>query len=265
MNLFCQCFCVFGQTEEEWHEAWQILTFDRTTDNIDKFISMVKWLARQLRFRDQSILIKLKQLFPEKADTWLVLHDLDDMCGYLKRLYSPYNLKQTETAQHTPTLGQPLVAQGVTPFLNAMTQDPYHVPIGQPEKNVHFDEESLLSQTLDHLNDTLTCMAMFDKSSNCRSRDHWNSQPPKPFKPYITWGRHQELRSHKHNRKANNQPHRPPHRDNTHGRSPSPGQDRNRSFSHPCGRSYDQSPTTKKPRSSSCPIDKEKDRCFCCQ
>ena len=120
-------------------------------------------------------MIKLKQLFPEKADTWLVLHNLNEMCGYLKRLYSPYNFKQTETAQHTPALGQPLVAQGATSFLNTMTQDPYHVPIRQPEKNVHFNEESLLSQTLDHLNDTLTCMAMFDRSSNRHSRDHRNS------------------------------------------------------------------------------------------
>ena len=131
-------------------------------------------------------MIKLKQLFPEKADTWLVVHDLNEMCGYLKRLYSPYNLKQTETAQHAPALGQPPVAQGATPFLNAMTQDPYHVPIRQPEKNVCFDEESLLSQTLDRLNDILTCMAMSDRNSNRHSRDRQNSRPPKPYKPYIT-------------------------------------------------------------------------------
>ena len=84
IELFCQRFCIFGQTEEDWHDAWQRLAFDKATDNIDKFINKVKRLARQLRFRDQSILIKLKQLFPEKADTWLVVHDLDEMCGYLK-------------------------------------------------------------------------------------------------------------------------------------------------------------------------------------
>ena len=86
MELFCQRFCIFGQTEEDWHEAWQRLVFDKAVDNIDKFINKVKRLAHQLHFRDQSILIKLKQLFPKKADTWLIVHDLAEMCSYLKRL-----------------------------------------------------------------------------------------------------------------------------------------------------------------------------------
>ena len=59
----------------------------------------MKRLARQLCFHDYSVLIKLKQLFPEKTDTWLVVHDLEEMCGYLKWLYKPYNLKQTDPAQ----------------------------------------------------------------------------------------------------------------------------------------------------------------------
>ena len=88
------------------------------------------------------------------------------MCGYLKWLYSPYNLKQTETTQPTPALRQPPIAQGATPFLNAMIQDPYHIPLGPSGKNVHFDEESLPAQTLDHLNDTLTCMRMFNRQTN---------------------------------------------------------------------------------------------------
>ena len=50
MTMFCQQFCVFGQTEEDWHEAWNWLSFNKMTDNIDKFISKVKQLACQLRF-----------------------------------------------------------------------------------------------------------------------------------------------------------------------------------------------------------------------
>ena len=45
IELFCQCFCIFGQTVEDWHDAWQCLAFDKATDNIDKFISKVKRLA----------------------------------------------------------------------------------------------------------------------------------------------------------------------------------------------------------------------------
>ena len=95
MTMFCQHFCMFGQTEEHWHEAWNWLSFNKAMDNIDKFISKVKWLACQLRFQDHSILIKLKQLFPGKENTWLVVHDLEEMCGYLKCLYSPLQ-PQTE-------------------------------------------------------------------------------------------------------------------------------------------------------------------------
>ena len=46
MHMFCQCFCIFGQTEEQWHEAWQKLSFDRNNGNIDQFINKVKRLAQ---------------------------------------------------------------------------------------------------------------------------------------------------------------------------------------------------------------------------
>ena len=163
MTMFCQHFCVFGQTEEDWHEAWNWLSFNRATDNIDKFISKVKRLARQLRFQDHSILIKLKQLFPEKEDTWLVVHDLKEMCGYLKRLYSPYNLKQNDPAQSTAPSQQGATN---TPFMaSPMHQDQYHLKIHQ-DKNVHFNEPALLSDKLDMLRDSLNHLA--------DSQDHRN-------------------------------------------------------------------------------------------
>ena len=137
-DLFCQKFCIFGQSEEVWHEAWQRLVFDRNTDNIDKFINKVKHLAHQLRFHDQSILIKLKQLFPKKTDTWLVVNDLDEMCSYLKRLYSPNNLRQTDPAHLDPQTGSPSATSGgaATPFSNTIHQDAYHLQIRIQEKNV---------------------------------------------------------------------------------------------------------------------------------
>ena len=46
MHMFCQRFCIFGQTEEQWHEAWQKLSFDRNNGNIDQFINKVKRLAQ---------------------------------------------------------------------------------------------------------------------------------------------------------------------------------------------------------------------------
>ena len=173
---------MFGQTEEDWHEAWNQLSFNRTTDNIDKFISKVKQLVRQLRFRDHSILIKLKQLFPEKEDTWLVVHDLEEMCGYLKCLYSPYNLKQNDLVQSTAPKQQ---GTSNNPFTaSPMHQDQYHLKIHY-DKNVHFNEPALLSDKLDLLRESLNCLAVSqDHRASCdRSR-----RPFKPYKPYILKG-----------------------------------------------------------------------------
>ena len=39
MEMFCQRFCIFSQTEEQWHDAWQKLTFDKVNGNIDQFLS----------------------------------------------------------------------------------------------------------------------------------------------------------------------------------------------------------------------------------
>ena len=162
MMMFCQHFCVFGQTEEDWHEAWNRLSFNKMTDNIDKFISKVKRLVHQLRFRDHSILIKLKQLFPEKEDTWLVVHDLEEMCGYLKCLYSPYNLKQNNPAQSTVPSQQGTTSN---PFMASMMhQDQYHLKVHQ-NKNLQFNEPALLSDKLDMLRDFLNHLA--------ESQDHW--------------------------------------------------------------------------------------------
>ena len=151
-------------------------------DNIDKFISKVKRLARQLRFREHSILIKLKQLFPEKANTWLVVHNLDEMCGYLKRLYSPYNLKQNDQAQGVALTSQ---ASASMPFTaSTMQQDQYHLKIHQ-DKAVHFDEPTLLSDKLDMLCNTLNHLAD-SAENNDRGRPR---HPLKPYKPYIMKGR----------------------------------------------------------------------------
>ena len=99
------------------------------------------------------------------------------MCGYLKRLYSPYNLKQVDPAQQmqaaTPTNPTTAVVPGgaASLFVSPLTQDPYHLQVGIHDKNVHFDEDSLLSQTLDEINHTLAQLAEDDFRSNRRDRN----------------------------------------------------------------------------------------------
>ena len=34
MTMFCQRFCIFSQTEEDWHEAWNQLSFKKTTETL---------------------------------------------------------------------------------------------------------------------------------------------------------------------------------------------------------------------------------------
>ena len=252
MTMFCQCFCVFSQTEEDWHEAWNQLSFNKATDNIDKFISKVKRLACQLWFWDHSILIKLKQLFPEKEDTWLVVHDLEKICGYLKRLYSPYNLKQNDPVQSTAPSQQGTTN---TPFMaSPMHQDQYHLKIHQ-DKNVHFNEPTLLSDKLDMLQDSLNHLA--DSQNHC---DHNRSR--RPFKPYIPY----ILKDHQcgFSRTCSQECSRPPPHfcPERHSLSGPPFHCRSGSR-HPFQR-FDRSPTVKKPKSSSKPVNKDDDRCFNC-
>ena len=149
MELFCQRFCIFGQTEEQWHDAWQKLTFNKVNGNIDQFISRTKRLARLLYLRDQSILIKLKQIFHKRADTWLVVHDLNAMCGYLKKLYSPYQLRtaREKTSSPTPAPG------GATPFSAMKSEEEnYHLKVEVTDtKHVHFEHENALGEAMDKL------------------------------------------------------------------------------------------------------------------
>ena len=130
-------------------------------------------MARQLRFRDQSILIKLKQLFPEKTDTWLVMHNLDEMCGYLKKIYSPYNLKQVDPAQ---AVTPPAAATGAaSPFTASPLQpDPYHLRVRIQDRRVHFDDTSLLRDSINNLNNSLRRMNNPPQGNRRNDGNHFN-------------------------------------------------------------------------------------------
>ena len=251
--------CLYNKFSSKYktfiNDAWQKLAFDKTTDNIDKFIKKVKRLARQLQFRDQSILIKLKQLFPEKADTWLVVHDLDEMCGYLKKIYSPYNLQQVDLIK-TTTHAAAVAINPSSPFTASVmhTVIPYHLKVGVQYRRIHFDDPSLLKDSIEKLNSTLNHM----DDGPPRNNRNLSSRPSKPYKPYILKGRGRRYNNQFHGRDCNCR------NDscNRHNSDSSHGCDR--SWSRPPPRCFDQSPTTKKPRSSSKPVNKDKDRCFNC-
>ena len=194
-------------------------------------------------------------MFPEKADTWLVVHDLDEMCCYLKKIYSPYNLKQVDQTQATvPTAA---ATNAASPFsASPMHPNPYHLRVGAQDRKVHFDDPSLLRDSINNLNNTLRGINRHSSGNNRNDRNR-SSRPPKPYKPYILKGRGRNFgRSRDRDRYC---------RDNSHPRRSSDSlRGHNRSWSRPPPHRFDRSPTTKKPRSNSKTVDKDKDRCFNC-
>ena len=256
MEMFCQRFCIFGQTEEQWHDAWQKLTFNKVNGNINQFLSWARWLTRLLHLRDQSILIKLKQIIHERADTWLVVHDLNAMCGYLKKLYSPYQLKvakEKNNAPPTPTPGEP------TPFFVMQAEeDKYHLKVGTTSPtHVHFSHEDSLGEAVEKLATALDNLS-FDQEWWGRGRSPPPRRPSKPYKPYITKGREDSSRDCSWRRDFRHN-----HRGQFFSRDQR-GRDRDRDDSRWRFRKFDKSPSVKKPHSSSKLVNKDKDRCFRC-
>ena len=136
-----------------------------------------------------------------------------------------------------------------------MQQDPYHLQIEIQEKNVHFDEDALLSNTLDKLSETLSKLSQQFPRNQSHDR---SPHPSKPYKPYITRGRHQEIRNRScSHQRDHGRPHS--HHNNDHHYS---SRDCNRNY--PQRDQFDKSPTTRRSRSSGHPVNKDKDCCFRC-
>ena len=92
--------------------------------------------------------------------------------------------------------------------------------------------------------------------NNCKDRN-CSSRPPKPYKPYILKGHGRNFgRARDRNRYRRD--------DSRPRRSSNSSRGRDRSWSRPPLLRFDCSPTTKKPRSNSKTVDKDKDRCFNC-
>ena len=282
LTMFRDEFSIFGKTEEERESTWQSLSFDRTNGDIEDFLSKVRRLGRALQYRDHTILVKLKQLFPEKKDTWLVVQDLQTMMECLKSAYPRSRLQKVSTAAAADPAASPSAAtaqaSASTPFTTMMQSDPgyYDLNIGQcPPKSVHFDGDTSSESAVERL--TTAVEYLMKVHDDERRKKSWprgggrpgqtrpSFRPPKPYKPYITKGRDKsQFRGRPSGRGGDRFPRgrsfsRGPRRD---FRSPPR---RGRSLpSRPMNRKFVRSPTVRKPRSSSRPVDKDKDRCFRC-
>ena len=188
MTLFCGRFCIYGRTREEWYDAWQRLNYDRVNGDIEDFLTDVKRLAQLNDINDQMILSKLKQIFPEKEDIWMLVHDVNQMYQHLRHLYSPYKWKMQSTAKAT---------SGANPFSSMdRVNQPYVLNVGEKtSKEVTFNEYNSLENTIDKLTSAIGKLNS-KKPSNRFDNSQMYNKPPrnharaeKTFKPYITKGR----------------------------------------------------------------------------
>ena len=260
MTLFCGCFCIYGRTHEEWYDAWQKLNYDRVNRDIEDFLTDVKRLAQLNDINDQMILSKLKQIFPEKEDIWLLVHDVDNMYQHLRHFYSPYKWKMQAASKTT---------QGANPFSNMERgSEQYVLNLGEkPHKEVTFNEYNFLEDTIDKLT------TVIGKLNKKKSGNRYDNPPPmvSPLKTVDGMTRTTSLTSPKIEINFNLEVDlktnlvdpivSPTPRDRDRNRSCSHGRSCNRDKPQPW---YDKSPTVRKPRSSSRPVNKDKDRCFKC-
>ena len=94
------------------------------------------------------------------------------MCGYLKKLYSPYQLKVTKEKNNTP----PTPTSGeATPFsVMQAEEDKYHLKVGTTSpKHVHFSHEDSLGEAMEKL-----ATALDNLSFNQEQQGRDQSPPP---------------------------------------------------------------------------------------
>ena len=258
MTMFCARFCIYGRNAEEWYDRWQHLTFDKTDGDIENFITDVKNLAELQQFPDAVVMSSVKKKFPEHEQMWLFVRDLDNMYDYLRQLYSPSKMaskKEAAKANPSDPAATPFSRmEGVMDYFKVMRSSPE----GEPQDECNVLESAL--EKLTHAVDKLSNQ----RKSNYKDRDY-KSKYVKPFKPYIAKGRDKASFRGRYDRRDQRPTPRSQSYPKQRDRSPPPGP--NRSQSQPRGGNsnrFDRSPTTRKPRTNSKTINKDKDRCYKC-
>ena len=171
------------------------------------------------------------------------------MCGYLKKLYSPY---QQKLAKESAGTAQPTTS-GATPFSQMKSdEDTYHMKVGvTTQKRVRFETDNSLEEAVEKLTTAVDNLT-YQQERQDRDKPFLPRRPPKPYKPYITKGRDNRYRG-----KSKGQD------DSRHDRQRSFSRDRahqgcfrsrERSDSGRRFQRYDRSPSTRKPRTSSRPV-----------
>ena len=75
-----------------------------------------------------------------------MVHNLDEMCGYLKKLYSPYQLQQ----QKETSASKDVTSSGATPFSNMkLSGESYNLKVGTQSEKCSFRPRGSFRQSSD--------------------------------------------------------------------------------------------------------------------
>ena len=233
---FSQYFSTQGRSIKHLHDKWQNFSFTPGQEDIEAYIRDVKEAAHQLNYNDDAVLHLIKATMPSEIyGTLYNQHDFNMVITMVKDIYA----KKPEPA-NPPTI----TGGAAAPFTLIKA------PNGS-SKRIHFQEGETLSARIDKLTETLYRMDMGGKPTK------------KPYKPYSTSPRRRGGRGGFRPRGGRSSSERGEGWPRSKGRF----QGRRGGSSHQGrsqGRKFDKSPTTKRPRVSSKPKDKDKDRCYQC-
>ena len=233
---FSRYFSTQGRSIKHLHDKWRNFSFTPGQDDIEAYIRDVKEAAHQLNYNDDAVLHLIKATMPSEIyGTLYNQHDLNTVVTMVKDIY----------AKKPKPANPPTAAGGAAPPFTLIK-----APNGS-SKRIHFQEGETLSDRIDKLTETLYRMDIGGKPAK------------KPYKPYITSPRRRGGRGGFRPRGGRFSSER------GEGWPRSKGRFQGGRGGSSCrgkfqGRKFDKSPTTKRPRVSGKPEDKDKDRCYHC-
>ena len=87
-DKFCQCFCIYGRTLEDWYHQWNKMSFYPNLDNdIKDFITEVKALQNLLNLLNKLVVTTLKEKFPSHWLNFINMDTVVDMYNMLRAMF----------------------------------------------------------------------------------------------------------------------------------------------------------------------------------
>ena len=253
-QMFTTHFSTQGRSLKHLHERWRSFKFDPDTMEIDAYLTDVKQTAKQLEYGERAVVDLLKSSMPDAL--YALLFEKDDLKTIVKMLKDFYAKKPDEAS---PSTASTSVA---SPFSAAKA-------VPHSKKSVEFEAMSIqdMQNKITELQDNFTSL---NTGYNSGYNSGYNRR--KAYKPLVSRGMRGSNRGYRGRDRSHSRDRRPRYntsfrgrrnRSDSRHRGKSPGR-RDRSESRDRYRKFDKSPTKRKPKSASKPVNKDEQRCFEC-